>query len=220
MNNDISKWEDLEFFKKNQYQKILDLIQADRNSGISILPDDENILNALTYTPWDAVKVIILGQDPYPNKKHAHGLAFSIPETCEDLPRSLKNILKELEDDIGVIKTNGNLTDWAKEGVLLLNLTLTVEEGKPGSHKRKGWDKLTKEILQKLNDYRRYLVFILWGKPAQSLAGIIDPSKHLILESAHPSPQSSYRGFFGSKPFSKTNAYLVENQIEPINWGK
>jgi uracil-DNA glycosylase len=216
------EWTDLKFFSNGQDRIVAEHIARDMNDGKIVLPDIKDIMAAFEFTPFNKVKVVILGQDPYPNKRHAMGLAFSIRPSSQpgdnDLPRSLENIYKELRDDTGVNKFSGSLITWADEGVLLLNTSLTVIEGEPGSHSKIGWDALTKEAIQELNDKREHLVFILWGKHAQKLGKDIDRTKHLVLESAHPSPLSASRGFFGSKPFSKTNSYLQEHNIPIIHW--
>ena len=176
------------------------------------------IFNALNTTKFDNVKVIILGQDPYHGVRQAHGLSFSVEKGIKP-PPSLENIFKELKDDIGITKPNhGNLESWAHEGVLLLNSILTVEKNKPGSHKGRGWEIFTDKILSKLNDLKDNLVFILWGKQAQEKCNFINNHKHLIIQSSHPSPYSANHSFFGSKPFSKTNTYLIKKNIKPINW--
>ncbi|MFX0100232.1 MAG: uracil-DNA glycosylase [Candidatus Hodarchaeota archaeon] len=208
----------LDFFSSDEYTRIKEFLKKERDAGKSILPAEDDVFNALKYTPLDKVKVVIIGQDPYPNKKHAHGLAFSIPKETVDLPQSLRNILKELEDDVEVKASSGNLVKWAERGVMLLNATLTVEEGKSNSHKSIGWNKLTKEVIQLINEKKENVVFILWGNFAQNLGKKLDRSRHLIIESVHPSPLSAYRGFFGSKPFSTTNEYLKKNKIGPIDW--
>lgn len=215
----MKDWQDqLDFFSSDEYARIMKFLEDERASGKSVLPAEDDVFNALKYTPFEAVKVVIIGQDPYPNKRHAHGLAFSIPKETTDIPQSLRNILKELEDDLGIKATGGNLAKWAKQGVMLLNYTLTVEEGKSNSHKSIGWNKLTKEIIQLINTRKNNIVFLLWGRFAQNLCKNIDHEKHCIIESPHPSPLSAYRGFFGSKPFSKTNEYLKKNKIGPIDW--
>ncbi|UYP46668.1 Uracil-DNA glycosylase [Candidatus Lokiarchaeum ossiferum] len=215
----MNDWlEALPFFKTEQYSQLDQFVRSERSQGKSILPAEEDVFNALKFTPLEQVKVVILGQDPYPNKRHAHGLSFSIPETTPDIPKSLKNIFKELESDVGVKKTTGSLIGWAKQGVMLLNTVLTVEEGLSNSHKSKGWEKLTKEIITTISSQRDHVVFILWGGKAQKMKKWIATEKHLILESPHPSPLSSYRGFFGSHPFSQVNEYLSKNKRKPIDW--
>ncbi len=184
----------------------------------TIFPPKPRILKALTTTDYDKVKVVILGQDPYHGVGEANGLAFSVSDGIK-LPPSLKNIYKELHDDLGIpIATKGNLECWAKEGVLLLNAVLTVEKDKPASHKNIGWEEFTDTIIQKLNDKETPVVFILWGAFARSKKKYITNPKHLVLESPHPSPFSANYGFFGSKPFSKTNNFLIQNNIKPIDW--
>jgi uracil-DNA glycosylase len=184
----------------------------------TILPPENEIFNAFSLTSFDNVKVVILGQDPYHAVGQAHGLAFSVSENIV-IPPSLKNIFKELADDIdcGVLKS-GDLSSWATQGVLLLNTLLSVRAGEPLSHKDKGWEEFTDEVIRTISMQKEHVVFILWGAPAQKKAVLIDESRHLILRAPHPSPLSSYRGFFGSKPFSRTNAYLVDQGIEPIQW--
>ncbi len=184
----------------------------------TIFPPKTKILKALTTTDYNDVKVVILGQDPYHGVGQANGLAFSVSDGVK-LPPSLKNIYKELYDDLKIpISNKGNLECWAKEGVLLLNAVLTVEKEKPASHKNIGWEKFTDTIIQKLNQKETPIVFILWGSFARSKKKYITNPKHLILESAHPSPLSANYGFFGSKPFSKTNNFLIKNHIKPIDW--
>lgn len=211
-------WTDLPFFTSDVYAKIADRLAEDMNAGKSVLPEVSNIMRALDKTPFDNVKVCILGQDPYPTKGHANGLAFSVNPNVSPLPKSLQNIYKELETDVGVTRGNGDLTDWAEQGVLLLNTSLTVIEGEANSHSNIGWNKLTDEVVKSLSKNKEGLVFILWGRQAQAKEYMIDAAKHLVLKSAHPSPLSAYRGFFGSKPFSKANAYLIERQNTPIDW--
>jgi uracil-DNA glycosylase len=208
---------ELSFFDSKPYHELKEFLNNQRQEK-SILPRKRNVFNALKLTRFEEVKVVILGQDPYPNPEHAHGLAFSIPKTTEKIPKSLKNILKELKADVGVDAENGNLEPWAKQGVLLLNTVLTVEEGNSNSHQRKGWETLTTEIIQSLSEERDHIVFILWGRKAQKFKKFINPNQHKIIESPHPSPLSAYRGFWGSKPFSKTNKYLKAHGKEPIDW--
>lgn len=180
-------------------------------------PDYVNIFNALRYTDYDDVKVVILGQDPYHGAFEAHGLSFSVLPGVKR-PPSLDNIFKELEDDIGVVRTNNCLSDWAKEGVLLLNAIMTVEKDKPLSHKEKGWETFTDFIITSLNNRNKPVIFVLWGSFARSKKVLITNPIHHIIESAHPSPLSAYRGFFGSKPFSKINEYLKSDNIDLIDW--
>lgn len=182
-------------------------------------PKYENIFHALDATPIENVKVVILGQDPYHEVNQAHGLAFSV--LCEKLPPSLVNIYKEMASDLNVeVKQDGNLDYLAKQGVLLLNTVLSVREGQANSHKGLGWEIFTDHIIQKINTLQQPIVFILWGAPAQSKIKLLNNPNHLIIKSPHPSPLSSYRGFFGSKPFSKSNDFLISKGIEPIKWIK
>jgi len=210
-------WLDLEFWTTHA-PSIFESLDEQVLAGKSVLPGTKNVLRALILTPLHQVKVVILGQDPYPTKGHANGLAFSVASDVKPLPKSLVNIYKELKDDVGIERPNGDLTDWARQGVLLLNNTLSVAEGIPGSHSDLGWGKLTAEIVRTLSDTKKNIVFILWGAHAQTKASYIDPDKHLVLTSSHPSPLAAYRGFFGSKPFSKTNEYLVQHGKSPIKW--
>lgn len=184
----------------------------------TVFPPKTKILKALTTTDYNDVKVVILGQDPYHGVGEANGLAFSVSDGIK-LPPSLRNIYKELHDDLGIpISNNGNLECWAKEGVLLLNAVLTVEKDKPASHKNVGWETFTDTIIQKLNEKETPVVFILWGAFARSKKKYITNPKHLVIESPHPSPFSASYGFFGSKPFSRTNNFLIQNHIPPIDW--
>ena len=204
-------------FDKEYYQKLRSFLNIEFKTK-TIFPSPEQIYSALRLTPYKDVKVVILGQDPYHEKGQAHGLAFSVNKGI-DIPPSLINIYKEMHDDIGTfIPNNGFLIPWAKQGVLLLNTVLTVEEHKANSHKNKGWEILTDFIIQSLNNKEEPIVFILWGRNAREKRKFITNKKHLIIESTHPSPLSAYNGFFGSKPFSKTNKFLKDNNIEPINW--
>ena len=184
----------------------------------TVFPPKTKILKALTTTDYNDVKVVILGQDPYHGIGEANGLAFSVSDGIK-LPPSLRNIYKELHDDLGIpISNKGNLECWAKEGVLLLNAVLTVEKDKPASHKNVGWETFTDTIIQKLNEKETPVVFILWGAFARSKKKYITNPKHLVIESPHPSPFSASYGFFGSKPFSRTNNFLIKNHIKPIDW--
>jgi uracil-DNA glycosylase len=184
----------------------------------TVYPKKEDIFSALNLTPFSKVKVVIIGQDPYHRPNQAHGLSFSVKKGVK-IPPSLVNIYKELESDLGVaIPKDGFLEKWAKHGVLLLNNQLTVIEGKPMSHKNIGWNQFTDKIIEVLNEKKEHLVFILWGSPAQNKAKVVGTDKHHIIKSVHPSPLSSYRGFFGSKPFSQANAYLEGQSIKPIDW--
>lgn len=183
-----------------------------------IFPKGDHYFAALNATKFEKVKVVILGQDPYHGPGQAHGLSFSVPVGV-DVPPSLQNIFKELKEDLKLpIPKSGYLQKWADQGVLLLNAVLTVESGKPGSHQGQGWEIFTDKIVSLLNEERQNLVFVLWGAYAQKKGAIINTEKHLVLRSAHPSPLSSYRGFFGSRPFSKINEYLVSTQQSPIDW--
>ena len=211
-------WTDLPFFTSETYATIANRLAEDMNAGKSVLPEVSNIMKALDKTPFESVKCIIVGQDPYPTKGHANGLAFSVNKNVSPLPKSLQNIYKELYTDVGVTRCSGDLTDWAEQGVLLLNTSFTVLEGEAGSHSGLGWQELSDQIIEALSDGREHLVFILWGKQAQAKERMIDGEKHLVLKSAHPSPLSAYRGFFGSRPFSKTNDYLLNKAKQPIDW--
>jgi len=183
-----------------------------------IFPKKENIFRAFNLLTPSEVKVVIIGQDPYHGLNQANGLAFSVCDRCK-IPPSLKNIYKELVDDMGCnLPSNGNLTWWAEQGVLLINSVLSVVEAKPNSHKEQGWEEFTNYVVRKISSEYKNCVFVLWGGYAQKKESLIDETKHLILKSAHPSPLSSYRGFFGSKPFSKINYYLRENDRSVIEW--
>ena len=214
-------WDDVlkDDFSGENYAKIREFLKSEY-SAHTIYPSMYDIFNAFKLTPFSKVKVVILGQDPYHGEGQAMGLSFSVPKNKE-LPPSLKNIYKELKDDLGVNPPDsGDLTAWAKQGVLLLNTVLTVRAGMANSHAGKGWEILTDDVIKKISSGRKNVVFILWGNNARSKKSLIDKSKHLILESAHPSPLSAYNGFFNSKPFSKTNTYLSARGIEPIDWSK
>lgn len=184
----------------------------------TIFPEYENIFRAFDLLTPSKVKVVIIGQDPYHGLHQANGLAFSVYNECK-LPPSLVNIFKEYAEDTGyLIPKNGDLTPWAREGVLLMNTVLTVEKAKPNSHKNIGWENFTDNVIIRLSKEFKNIVFILWGNPSQKKATLIDSSKHLILKAPHPSPLSSYRGFFGSRPFSKANEYLLQHNIKEIDW--
>lgn len=183
----------------------------------TIYPEYKDIFNAFRYTDYNDVKVVILGQDPYHGDHEAHGLSFSVREGVE-MPPSLRNIFQELYQDVGVRRTQTDLTDWAKQGVLLLNSIMTVVKDHPLSHKGKGWETFTDNVIRKLGEREKPMVFVLWGSYARSKKELITNHKHLILESVHPSPLSANRGFFGSKPFSKINAFLEKNNMEKIKW--
>ncbi len=207
-----------ELFQKPYFDQIAAHIKAEKELHKTIYPKGAQIFNAFEQTPYDQVKVIILGQDPYHNPHQAMGLSFSVPDGIKP-PPSLMNIFKELNKDIGMpIPLTGNLTPWAKQGVLLLNAVLTVRENEPASHAKIGWMDFTNDIIQKLSEEKKGLVFILWGNFAQQKIKLINPLKHKILKAAHPSPFSAYNGFFGCKHFSATNEYLVQHNNNPINW--
>ncbi len=193
-------------------------IDTEIKSGKTILPKDTLIFNAFKLTPFETVKVVIIGQDPYHTKGVANGLSFSITNRYP-LPPSLKNIFKELSWDLSLVQPiSGNLTNWALQGVLLLNTCLTVEENRPRSHRKKGWELFTDEVVRLISQKKENIVFILWGEDAKAKKTTINENQHLVLESSHPSPFSCYKGFFGSRPFSKTNQYLISNGLTPINW--
>lgn len=206
-----------EEFHKEYYRKLYDFVKDEYNHRL-IFPKAEDLFNAFHFTPLSKVKVVIIGQDPYHGENQAHGLCFSVqPEVA--IPPSLENIYKELHDDLGCkIPNNGCLVEWADQGILLLNTVLTVRAHQAGSHQGKGWEQFTDAVIRAVNKQDRPIVFILWGRPAQMKKKMLTNPKHLVLEAPHPSPLSSYRGFFGSKPFSKTNQFLTEHGVEPINW--
>lgn len=206
-----------EEFSKPYMKELASFLEQEQKAGKVIYPAKDHIFEAFK-TPFDKVEVVILGQDPYHGPGQAHGLAFSVLPGVKT-PPSLVNIYKELESDLG-IKTphHGYLHEWAERGVLLLNNVLTVEDGKAGSHHKKGWEIFTDKVIQILNEKKENLVFILWGSPSQKKASIVDEKKHFVIKSPHPSPLSSYRGFFGSKPFSQTNSYLKSKGLKEIDW--
>ena len=204
-------------FEKSYFKKLTAFVREEYKTK-TIYPPGKDIFNAFDSCSFDKVRVVIIGQDPYHGPGQANGLCFSVHDGIA-LPPSLKNIFKEIETDIGTVPPKtGNLERWAKQGVLLLNATLTVEANTPGSHQKKGWEQFTDAVIQKLSDEKEHLVFILWGAYAQKKGLIIDAKKHCILQSAHPSPFSAYNGFFGNKHFSKTNEYLASHGFKKIVW--
>ena len=215
----MTTWNEIlsEEMKKDYYQELLAFVQK-RREEVSVFPEEKNVFRALELTPFESVKVVILGQDPYHGFGQAHGLSFSVQKGIP-LPPSLKNIYKELQEDIGgEFPTEGDLSHWAKQGVLLLNTVLTVEEGNANSHKGMGWETLTNRLIESLNELKHPVIFILWGKPAQDKEKLITNPNHIILKAPHPSPLSAYRGFFGSKPFSRVNDILIQQGQSPIRW--
>ena len=206
-----------EEMKKDYYQDLQAFVQR-RREEVRVFPEEKNVFRALELTPFESVKVVILGQDPYHGFGQAHGLSFSVQKGTP-LPPSLRNIYKELQEDLGgELPTEGDLSHWAKQGVLLLNTVLTVEEGNANSHKGKGWERLTNRLIKSLNELKHPVIFILWGKPAQDKEKLITNPNHVILKAPHPSPLSAYRGFFGSKPFSRVNDILIQQGQTPICW--
>ena len=204
-------------FRKPYYKQLYQTVMKEYNTR-KIYPAPDDIFNAFQLTPFHKVKAVILGQDPYHGEGQAHGLCFSVKPDVE-IPPSLVNIYQELHDDCGCyIPDNGYLTKWAEQGVLLLNTVLTVRAHQANSHRGIGWEEFTDAAIRRLNEEDRPIVFILWGRPAQMKKSMLTNPNHLILEAPHPSPLSAYRGFFGSKPFSKTNEFLVAHGVEPIDW--
>ena len=207
---------------KPYMQSLRDFLKQEKAAEKTIYPPSPLIFNAFNQTPFDKVRVVIIGQDPYhgddKGKAQAHGLSFSVPQGVK-IPPSLRNIFKEIEADLGIkMSSEGDLTPWAKQGVLLLNATLTVEIGNAGSHQKRGWETFTNAAITALNKHREGLVFVLWGSYAQKKGEIIDTNKHLVLTSPHPSPLSAHRGFFGNHQFSKINAYLTKRGETTIDW--
>ncbi len=200
-------------FDKEYFAKLTEFVKKEYSTS-TVYPPARFIFRAFDETPFDKVKVVIIGQDPYHGDGQANGLCFSVDEGIRQ-PPSLQNIYKEMESDIG---TKGNLNYWTKSGVLMLNATLTVKANSAGSHQNKGWEEFTTAVIDILSKQKEHLVFILWGNYAQKKGEVIDCSKHLVIKSAHPSPFSAYNGFFGSKPFSKTNIYLEQNGIQKVLW--
>lgn len=213
-------WEDIfkEIKSHIDMTELNEFLEDKYNNG-DVYPKREDLYQAFEKTPFENVKVVILGQDPYHGPNQAHGLAFSVSKDVK-VPPSLVNIYKELETDLGIKRTTGNLEDWASQGVLLLNTTLTVDKGQAGSHRKIGWVPFTDAIIEYISEHLEHVVFILWGKPAQTKARFINKDKHLIIENVHPSPLSAYRGFFGSRPFSQVNDYLSTHNKVPIDWSE
>ncbi len=205
-------------FSKSYFQQIITFIKAEKALGKTIYPPGSLIFNAFYKTPFNKVKVVILGQDPYHNKGQAHGLSFSVPQGVNK-PPSLVNIFLELKNDLGITTAiHGNLEKWSEQGVLLLNATLTVRANEPGSHSKIGWIDFTNEVIKKISDAKDGVVFLLWGKFAQDKQILIDETRHHVLKAAHPSPFSAEKGFFGCRHFSKTNELLMKHTNEPVDW--
>lgn len=207
----------MEEFQSPYFRSLKEFLVEEKKK-YTIYPPGKLIFNAFTHTPFNQVKVVILGQDPYHGKGQAHGLCFSVPQGIPQ-PPSLVNIFKELHSDLGVkLPNHGNLEAWADQGVLLINATLTVRDSQAGSHQKQGWETFTNRVIEKTSELKSGVVFLLWGRYAQAKATLIDNSKHLILKAAHPSPLSAYNGFFGCRHFSKTNNYLSQQGLEEIDW--
>ena len=205
-------------FSKPYYKELFEFVKQEYSNTV-VYPPADDIFNAFHFTPLSKVKVLILGQDPYHNVHQAHGLCFSVLPDQPEIQPSLQNIYKEINDDIGCeIPNNGYLKKWADQGVLMLNTVLTVRAHQANSHKGMGWEKFTDAVIQAVNEQDRPIVYLLWGKPAQSKIPMLNNPKHLILKAPHPSPLSAFRGFFGCKHFSQTNNFLIENGLEPIDW--
>ncbi len=205
-------------FEKDYFKKLTDFVRGEYLSGKTVYPAAKNIFNAFNLCPLSNVKVVIIGQDPYHEPGQAHGLCFSV-ESGVDLPPSLINIYKEIESDLGYKSiTNGDLSSWARQGVLLLNSTLTVQAHLAASHSGKGWETFTDAVIRAVAQNRKHVVYMLWGSFAQKKAEIVDKNENLVLASAHPSPLSAYRGFFGNHHFSRANEYLIQNGETPIDW--
>lgn len=215
-----SSWEQVltAEWQKDYMKNLMLFLENEKYQDKEILPPKNLWFNALNCTPLDQVKVVILGQDPYPTPGHAHGLCFSVQPEVKPIPKSLVNIYKELESDLGIKKVNGNLQSWADQGVLLLNSVLTVESGNANAHQGKGWEAFTDKIIETVNELNRPIVFVLWGAYAQKKGKVINATKHYVIKSPHPSPLSAYRGFFGSQPFSKINNFLKANGKSEISW--
>jgi len=213
-------WKDVLAGEREQpyFQQLLTFVESERALGKTIYPSNSEVFNAFAFTPFDQVKVVILGQDPYHGPDQAHGLSFSVKPPTRP-PPSLINIFIELERDLGIKRpSHGCLESWATQGVLLLNAVLTVEEGKAGSHANRGWERFTDRVIRELNDHRENLVFMLWGSYAQKKASFVDRTKHLVLEAPHPSPLSAHRGFLGCRHFSRANEYLKLHGLTRVSW--
>jgi len=205
-------------FSKSYFENIVAFLKTEKAQGKTIYPPGSLIFNAFDKTPFEKLKVLLLGQDPYHGKGQAMGLSFSVPQGIRQ-PPSLINIFKELHDDVGMpIPSTGDLTPWAKQGVMLLNAALTVRAGEPNSHSKIGWHQFTDAVIKKVSNEKEGIVFLLWGSFAHQKQELIDQTKHHVLKAAHPSPYSADKGFFGCRHFSKTNEYLVEQKQDPINW--
>ena len=205
-------------FDQDYMQQLKGFLLDEKKAGKTVYPPGEQMFNALDSTAFDKVKVVILGQDPYHGPGQAHGLSFSVPPGVK-VPPSLKSIFKEIHDDLGLpIPAHGCLQSWAEQGVLLLNATLSVVQGAAGSHQKKGWERFTDRVIHSLSEEREGLVFMLWGSYAQKKGAFIDPHKHCVLKSVHPSPLSAHRGFLGCRHFSQANQYLQGRGVEPIDW--
>ncbi|MDD3592073.1 MAG: uracil-DNA glycosylase [Sulfurovum sp.] len=208
-----------EEFEKSYMHELKVFLDKQTAEQKQILPPTPHWFHAFNSTPLEQVKVVILGQDPYPTPGHAHGLAFSVMPEVKPLPKSLQNINRELYEDLGIDNSHtGYLQPWAQQGVLLLNAVLTVETGKSNAHQGKGWERFTQKVVDVINVHRENVVFILWGNYAQKKGAAIDTSRHLVIKTPHPSPLSAYRGFFGSRPFSQANSYLKLHDITEIDW--
>ncbi|MEZ5047861.1 MAG: uracil-DNA glycosylase [Chitinophagaceae bacterium] len=205
-------------FQQNYFKNLVSFLKKEKQAGKTIYPKGSDIFKAFELTPFNNLKVVLLGQDPYHGFQQAHGLSFSVQKGVP-IPPSLKNIYKELADDLQIsIPSHGDLSIWARQGVLLLNASLTVLESQPMSHSQIGWELFTNAVIKKISDEKKGIVFLLWGRFAQQKITLINTSHHHILTSAHPSPLSAHNGFWGSKPFSKINQYLLQQNKEPINW--
>ncbi len=215
-----SSWKEIlkDEFHKSYFQQIVLHLKTERATGATIYPTGSQIFNAFDKTPFDKIKVVILGQDPYHNPQQAMGLSFSVPDGIAT-PPSLQNIYKELKTDIGLeIPKTGNLIKWAEQGILLLNAVLTVRANEPASHSKIGWMNFTDAVIKKISEEKTGVIFLLWGKFAQDKQVLVDATKHFVLKAAHPSPLSAHNGFFGCKHFSKTNELLTKQGLEPIDW--
>lgn len=215
-----SSWKEVlkEEFSQPYFEQIVGFLKTEKAAGKIIYPPGPLIFNAFDKTPFQKVKVVLLGQDPYHNPGQAHGLSFSVPKGVA-MPPSLVNIFKEIKTDLGIsLPSHGDLEKWAKQGVLLLNASLTVRKNEPGSHSKIGWLTFTNAVIQKISDEKKNVVFLLWGRFAHEKQSLIDETKHAVLKAAHPSPFSADKGFFGCRHFSKTNAYLTQHGLDPIDW--